>query len=213
MEEGVSYVLFDREYAPGGYFYMGKLFNGEGIACVVLDGSMMKQTPKEYFKKFIEQNKTVKQILHSSKTKSIISGRGIAGSIERRVKGNLILVGEAARTLDPLLGYGMKNSILSAYISCELISESLKKNNLKILEEYDNRLLPILSNVSNGFLYRKIFNKLDNNDLDNIINFLSELQKDGINLDKVFQEKKFLLIKQILKKVPMLSRIIIKTLF
>ena len=59
----------------------------------------------------------------------------ISGIVKKPVYGNFILIGDAAGLCNPITGAGIFNAIYSAKLASEIIIKSLKKNDLKILDE------------------------------------------------------------------------------
>jgi len=200
MLDSITYVLFDREYAPGGYFYIGKTHEDEGIACVVLEESMMTDSPKEYYEKFTQKNKTLKKILAKGDIKNEFQGKTKAGLMKKHSRGNILLVGDAAGTLDPLFGYGIRNALLSAKTAVELIIEQYNGTNPRTLGGYDTKLNTKI-NTKKSYKHRKIFNKLNNTDIDDIVRIISRLQNNGINLDEI-ENNKIRLFKTMLSDLP-----------
>lgn len=169
MPEGITYILYDREYAPGGYFYIGKTSAGEGVACVVLDKSLVSKTPQHYYEKFVKKNNTLKGILSKVKPTNTFVGKSTAGLMKKRVIGNILLIGDAARTLDPLFGYGTRNSLLSGYMGAENIQKALERDNLKALVNYDEELKSIISEIREFAETRRLLMGFNNRKLDDMI--------------------------------------------
>ena len=209
LPEAETHIFLDRKNAPGGYFFIAKVKDGEGVACVVVDKSMINRPIKNYYEKIIQENENLKKILKGSTIKNTFQGMGHAGFLEKRVRGNVVLVGDAARTLDPLLGYGVKNSIISGYVAAEIVAEALEEDNVKKLEYYEKELTSRISNLSQGAKMRKVFRKLTNEDLDPIVKTLGELQAQGVDLDELFDQKQTL-VKNILMKLPTTLRLGLK---
>jgi digeranylgeranylglycerophospholipid reductase len=209
LPEAETYIFLDSKNAPGGYFFVAKTKDDEGVACVVVDKSMANESLKKYYENFIEENKHLKEILKNPNVKNEFTGMTYAGFLEKRTSENLILVGDAARTLDPFLGYGMRNSIISGYVAGEIVAEALEKDNVRIIGEYEKELISKISDISRGAKMRKIFRKLDNDDVDYIVKTLEDLQEQGIDLDDIFNEKQAI-AKKILGNIPVNLRLALR---
>lgn len=169
MPEAITYVLFDREYAPGGYFYIGKISETECVACIVLEESMIREKPRYYYDKFVKENKNVKKILSKAKTKNTFTGKSKAGMMKNRVKENILLTGDAGRTLDPVFGYGVRNSIISGYMLACNIQRVLSQGDIKELIGYDKDVKAIISKIKKSIKLKSRFIRLDNRELDDFI--------------------------------------------
>lgn len=67
--------------------------------------------------------------------KTIVSGLiPVSGMLDEPVKGNTVLVGDAAGLCNPVTGAGIYNAVYSSKIASYYILKSLKENNLKILK-------------------------------------------------------------------------------
>jgi len=201
LPEAETQIFFDSKNAPGGYFFVAKTKEGEGVACIVIDKSMAIKPLNEYYKIFIRENEHLKEILKNPTVKNEFSGMSHAGFLDRRAQGNAVLVGDAARTIDPLLGYGMRNSIISGYTGAEIVAEALEEDNIKKLTEYEKELNSKTSNITRGAKMRKAFRKLNNEDFDHIVKTLEELQEQGVDLDELSDGKQ-ILVRNMLRSLP-----------
>jgi len=209
LPEAETHIFFDSKNAPGGYFFIAKTKDNEGVACIVIDKSMTSELLKNYYKSFIKENEHLKEILKKSTVNNEFSGMSHAGFLERRTSGNVILVGDAARTLDPLLGYGIRNSIISGYVAAEIVAEALEEDNIKKIGEYEKELISKISNLSQEVKMRKVFRKLSNDDFDHIVKTFGNLQEQGVDLDNLFDEKQ-ILARNILGDIPVNLRLGLK---
>jgi len=209
LPPSVTHIFFDRKNAPGGYFYIAKSCDGEGVACVVVDQSMNNRDIREHYLRIIKGNEHIKEILKNSIVKTTFQGKSHAGLLKKHLQRNVIFVGDAARTLDPILGYGVRNSIISAHIAADLTSNAIETNKLNKILEYESKIAPLVANINYSNYMRHIFRYLDNKDFDSIIKILNDLQEDGADLDEIISEKP-LLIKHILLNFPRSMRLISK---
>ena len=81
---------------------------------------------------------------------------------------------------------------------------------IKIIENYESRLSDSISNIEQSAQLRKIFQKLNNQDFDNIVRILSDLQDDGMDLDNLFTEKRYLFVKHILLNLGVSLKLVFK---
>ncbi|MEA3255840.1 MAG: NAD(P)/FAD-dependent oxidoreductase [Candidatus Altiarchaeota archaeon] len=197
MPHSTTHVFFDKEMAPGGYFFIAKCEDGEGVACLVMDVSMTKKEIYEHYNNFVRQNKVVNRILRKSHSELIFKGTSGAGILEKIVSGNVLLIGDAARLIDPLFGYGMRSAIISGYLAADVSSRALEKQDIMELMEYEHKIMSNILNEKNIEM-RKIFTNLDNNDFDNIIKTMHELSIGNMNLDAISTEDYYPLVRYLL---------------
>lgn len=189
IPEKVTYIFFDAKFIPGGYFFISKTKTGIGVACIVSTESMLNKPLQTYYEKFTKSNYTVSHILNNSKILNYFSGSCLTGILGKKSFNNFCLVGDAAYVMDPIFGYGVRQSILSGYAAAESIIESIKKDSNMIID-YDFRLKKnFLSTEYQMHLLKKVFNRLDNDDLDFLLKSTSELHKKN-NLDLILDNPK-----------------------
>ncbi|ACV24407.1 geranylgeranyl reductase family protein [Methanocaldococcus fervens] len=119
--------------------------------------------------KFINENETAKEILKNATITEFSSGSLPIGYLERSVKDNVLLVGDAACHVKPLSGGGLYFGAVGGKIAGEIISRYLN-GEIDNLELYDKKWKEEFGNeIKNSLIIRKLFLKLKNDTLDEII--------------------------------------------
>jgi digeranylgeranylglycerophospholipid reductase len=173
VQPDVSEIYFDAEMVPGGYFYLVTCLNGTSSAAIVLDSDKIKKPVEEYFNEYLSKNQMI-----ANKTESIantFAGHASLFKLDRYVYGNVILVGTAGGLVDPLMGYGMMPAIVSAYYAGKYSVEAINKDDFQALKKYDKKIRQKFNRKSQ-YLYRKMFDSLNNRDFNLIINMANELE-------------------------------------
>jgi digeranylgeranylglycerophospholipid reductase len=168
IEPLATHIFFDALKLPGGYFYLVKLSDGLGVACIVLEKSRTNNPPRHYFERFIKGNNFLKESFRNFKPIKNFEGFGLIDSVKKRGIGNVMLAGDAGRVMDPLFGYGMGNSIISGYSAADIASFSIKEGDPQFVEQYDKTLLSNIPNLENNYEIRGRYNKLRNDDFNRI---------------------------------------------
>ncbi|MCK4328252.1 NAD(P)/FAD-dependent oxidoreductase [candidate division WOR-3 bacterium] len=124
-------IFLGREFAPGAYIWIFP--KGEELANVGLAISplLTKNSPKLFLDKFIKWRFNKVEIEGRS------SGRLPSKFMTSIVKDNIVLVGDAARFVDPLTGGGIYNAILSGKLAGEVSIRAIKENDVSILKNYE----------------------------------------------------------------------------
>jgi len=177
IEPSITHIFFDSTNAPVGYFFLAKTKNGEGMACIVLEEKRLKRRAKEYFYEFISSKEILKKALVNVRDKIKICDYCKIDQINTRSIGNVLFVGEAGRLLDPLFGYGMRNSIISGFLAGKISYDYIKNEKETILDKYNEELDEMVKDIQESYPRRKIFNSLDNGDLDKIFSLLKDKGK------------------------------------
>ncbi len=170
-------VIFDSKFAPGGYIYSGSEENQSFVA-VMTDKQKMYQPIMEIFNYNREKNILFKNV-RKKNISNYFRGSEKYGILERITSNNILLVGGAGLLINPFLGFGLNYAIVSGYKSAEHINNYLSLN--KSLDDYNQYYYKnILPYFKNALKARKIFNKLDNRDMDFIIRCLGKFSEKNI---------------------------------
>ena len=170
-------VVFDSEFAPGGYIYCGSVKN-EGIVAIMIDKLSTKKSSREIFELNKRKNSYFKKF-ENVEFLNYFGGVEKYGIVKDVTKGNLLLVGGAGLLINPFMGYGVNYAIKSGYEASIVISKNLsKEKSLNEYQEFHNK--NFLSYFNNANKSRNIFKKLNNRDLDFIIRSLGKITEKNI---------------------------------
>ncbi len=111
--------------APGGYlwiFWKGDELANVGIG-VNLSKCRGKGSAKHYLDKFIEERPELRK---GKVIEEVAGGVSVSKPVEKSVVDGLMLVGDAARLIDPVTGGGILNGCLSGRMAGEMAGEALE---------------------------------------------------------------------------------------
>ncbi|MEM2874894.1 MAG: NAD(P)/FAD-dependent oxidoreductase, partial [Candidatus Hadarchaeales archaeon] len=173
---------FGSRVAPGGYAWFFP--KGEDTANVGLGvlGSRAERRPIEYLKDF------VKKMAHISCGKVVEINAGgvpVSGPISQTVKDNLLVVGDAARQVNPLTGGGIDSAMRAGAIAGEVAAKAVKEGDTseKRLMEYQKRWKAAIGERLEKYLKGKeVLLKLSDEELDQLAKTLSSVKFDRISL-------------------------------
>jgi len=168
-----SEIYFDAALIKGGYFYLVTGKNGISSAAVVLDSAKMQKTADKYFYEYLRRNRAVAEKIryvdHS------FYGKTNLFTLPEHVNKNVLFAGDAAGLIDPLMGYGMLPAIVSGYYAAKYSVEALEKGDYEMLKKYEWEVRKRF-NRRMSYAFRRIFESLDNKDLDMLIKMANELE-------------------------------------
>ncbi|MFH0818212.1 MAG: hypothetical protein V1909_06305, partial [Candidatus Micrarchaeota archaeon] len=167
----ITHVFFDSKTIPNGYFYMGKTSDGLCVSAIVLNSDEIMNV-RERYRHFVEHNETVSAQMSKHKPLDSFYSSRYASDIGERVHGNVILVGDSGRFMDPFIGYGVNQSVYTGYWA----AKAVKGQDLKI---YKNAIGKTLGEIKRGRKARKIFASLENRDFDMILDGLKGISKEA----------------------------------
>ncbi|MCK4319029.1 NAD(P)/FAD-dependent oxidoreductase [Candidatus Micrarchaeota archaeon] len=181
-------LYLGNEIAKRGYVWVfpkGKNKANVGIGIgghltnAVKGGSLKGADPKILLDKFIKQSPELKDSSTLQDFGGVIS---VGAPIDEFVADNFMVIGTAARQVDPIHGGGIARSMEAARIAAGVAAEAKKKNDYskKTLSEYEKIWRKGPGKIlEKRLLFRKVLEKFSDADLDYIIkNITQEDLKD-----------------------------------
>ena len=185
-----------KEIAPGGYIWVFP--KGKGIANVgigILASLSEAGMAKKLLDNFISEDPRFK---NAHPLRFLAGAVPVALPIET-VRDNLILVGDAARHVDPITGGGLTHCLEVGKIAGEVIGKAVKEKNFskEFLSEYEKRWKEAIGKkMKRNYMVKEIMLDMD----DKTFNMLADSLKDY----KFDELSTFSLIKALVKKHPTL---------
>lgn len=173
---------FGSKIAPGGYAWFFP--KGDDVANVGLGvlGSRAERRPIEYLRDFVSR------MPHTSCGKVMEINAGgvpVSGPVYQTVKENLLVVGDAARQVNPLTGGGIDSAMRAGTIAGEVAARAVKEGDTseKRLMEYERRWREAVGKRLERYLKGKeVLLKLSDEELDQLAKTLSSVRFDRISL-------------------------------
>ena len=140
FEDGFCDFYLGNKIAPGGYVWVfpkGKS-NVANVGIGVLASLSKPGLPKKLLDEFIKNHPDLK---NGAPLRFIAGAVPVAEPIEA-TKDNIVLVGDAARQVDPITGGGLMASIEAGKVAGEVIGKAIEKQDFskKFLSEYEKSL-------------------------------------------------------------------------
>lgn len=183
VHEDIMELYFGREVAPGGYAWVFP--KGKDIANVGLGIRNANKSALEYLKNFINSKKH----LRNGKISGIVvGGVPVQGPVEKTYSNGVVLVGDAARHVDPLTGGGICNAMKCGVIAGEVLIEALEKDNFseESLAEYEKRWKQAIgSALMRSLRVKEGLEKLNDEQLNQIAKVLSSLKFGSVDLKDI----------------------------
>ena len=197
MASGIEYFLDDIDIdsdaldmyvgsnvAPGGYLWIfPKSNNSANIGLAISGKYSPHKSAEKYLNEFIEKRFSKTKI-----KKKLTGGIPVTRPVEKPIKNGLILVGDAARHINPLTGGGiasaMKAGMYAGRVSPDIIddpSEARMSPYIKFINDDFIKRHKILYNI------KEAVSKLSDSDFDRIAMSVSEIPKDKLTLAKIFK--------------------------
>lgn len=185
---------FGNETAPGGYVWIFP--NDYGVTNVGIGVRSSKQTAYDYLNKFVESKFNGKIIEIN------VGGVPVSGSIEKTYTDGLMVVGDAAGHVNPITGGGIDLAAAAGKIAGQVAADAINDEDTssKYLKKYEKLWKEEIGDlIKRSLKYRKVFDKLTDDELNALARFMK-----GRDLDNI--SKRSLL--SLLKESPRLFRLL-----
>ncbi len=170
--------------APGGYawvFPKGKHRANVGLGLQV---GMIKEKgePKRFLDKFVKANKDLSK---GTPIAHIAGAVSVCAPIERTVGNGILLVGDAARQIDPMTGGGIVNSGIAGQIAGKVAGEAVKAKDFsaEFLSKYEKGWREKLeSKMYRNWMAKEKLTKLSDDKINKIIEAIIEYKIEKISV-------------------------------
>jgi digeranylgeranylglycerophospholipid reductase len=182
--------------APGGYIWVFP--KNQDTANVGLGIQLTKLKDPADVKKYLDKYIQGDPKLKKGKPLEIVSGAvSICAPIDKTVGDGVLLVGDAARQIDPITGGGIANSCKAAKVAGEVLGKAAKERNFseKSLQRYEKGWRDILENgLYRNWMAKEKLVTLSDDTLNKVIATLNEVGVEKMSA--------FAILKAIEKKHP-----------
>ena len=159
IKKGKVKVIFDQEKYPGFFAWIIPSNEGKGKVGIAGKGIKVSETLDSMLKEKGE----------FSTIRKIFAPIWIKGPIKNFVEGKTVIVGDAAGQAKPTTSGGIFTSGMGGVYAGQAISEFLKTNNRKDLEQYQKKwILRFGKEFEKQLLARKILERIDNNTINKL---------------------------------------------
>ncbi len=178
---------FGKEVSPGGYVWIfPKSDHTANVGIGVAGHLAHKKGPKEYLDEFVEENFPDAQV-----TYTVYGGVTTAATLKEIVKDNIMLVGDAARQVNPITGGGIVQGMIAASIAGKVAAEAVKKNkfNSKFLKKYRKIWDKKLGNTQKTmYKMKEKFMTTDDTRFNKIVEICQKIPEDEFSVKALFTE-------------------------
>ena len=197
MASGIEYFLEDididsdaldmyvgSKVAPGGYLWIfPKSKNSANIGLAISGKHSPYKTAEKYLDEFIE-----KRFCKSKIKKRLTGGIPVTRPLKKPIKNGLILVGDAARHINPLTGGGIASAMKAGMYAGQTVSDIID-------DPSEEKMAPYIKSINNDFVkrHKTLYNikeavsKLSDSDYDRIALSVSKIPEDKLTLARIFK--------------------------
>ena len=188
-----------KEIAPGGYIWVfPKNKNTANVGIGILASLSESGRAKKLLDKFIEDDPRLKK----GQAIRFLAGAVPVSNPVETVKDNIILIGDAARQVDPITGGGLTHCLEGGKIAGEVIGKAVKEKNFskEFLIEYENRWKEGFGQkIKRNYLVKEILLDMDDKTFNRLANSLKDTKFDEISTHS--------LVKEVAKNLPVSTKL------
>ncbi len=188
VNRNVCYFYVSNKLAPDGYIWIFP--KGKDIANIGIGISGKSAIKGESAKKRL--NKFIDSKYPNHKVESIsVGGIPLSKPIEQMVTDGVMLIGDAARTVNPLSGggiiLGMKSAAKAADVAVRVLKNGLETSKMNLFEYQKRWMNSEGKQINRLYRIKKAVNKLNDKDLNRIIEKVNKLPIDKRSIARLFR--------------------------
>ncbi len=187
IKKDIVEFYFGNEVSPGGYIWIFPKSDNTANVGIGISGHLSHEKgPKEFLDKFVE-----KRFPNATITYTVYGGVPTSATLKEIVRDNIMLVGDAARQVNPITGGGIVQGIIAARIAGKLAAEAVKKGQFdaKFLKKYHKEWDKILGNTQKVMhSMKEKFLFMTDERFNNLVRFCKKIPEDKFSLKALFTE-------------------------
>jgi len=136
------YYYVGQEVAPGGYAWVFPKGEGKANVGLGVQADLATDSALNYLNRFIESQP---HLARGSPVTLVVGGVPVAPPLPRLVANGLMLVGDAARQVDPLTGGGIANAMLAGRLAAKVAAQAIAAGDTsaQALAQYEQRWMAV----------------------------------------------------------------------
>ncbi len=187
FDQNVCYFYVSNKLAPAGYIWIfpkGKDTANIGIG-IPGKNAINGESAKKRLNKFIDSKYPNHRVLSIS-----VGGIPISKPIKQMVTDGIMLVGDAARTVNPLSGggiiLGMKSAAKAAEVAINVLKNCKEPSKINLIEYQKRWMKSEGKQIYRLYRIKQAIDKLNDNSLNRIIEKVNKLPMEKRNLTRFF---------------------------
>ncbi|MDP8267731.1 MAG: NAD(P)/FAD-dependent oxidoreductase [Candidatus Tenebribacter davisii] len=187
FKENTCEFYFGNEVSPGGYIWIFPKSDTTANVGIGIAGHLShKKGPKEYLDEFITE-----KYPNATITYTMYGGVPTAATLKEIVRDNIMLVGDAARQVNPITGGGVVQGMIAGSIAGKVAAEAVKNGqfDVKFLKKYRKEWDKTLGNTQKVMhSMKEKFLFMTDERFNNLVSFCKKIPADKFSLKTLFTE-------------------------
>lgn len=181
------YVYFGRQIAPGGYFWIfPKNENLANVGLGISGPSARQRAAMHYLEDFLKW-----RFPKASRICTVVGGVPVAATLKKIVANGLMLVGDAARQVNPVTGGGIVTAMQAGRLAGRVATEAVKLGDFseKLLSNYANTWRKLEGkNHERFYRIKEAMLKFTDSDLNRTAEIIAKLPSGERTLLNIFKK-------------------------
>jgi len=177
---------FSSRWAPGGYAWVFPKGNHTANVGLGVNGAYYKgRSAIEYLDDFINE-----KFPEAARLTTVAGGVPVAKSLKKIASDGLLIVGDAARQVNPVTGGGILAAITAGKIAGLVAAQAIARNDwsVNVLKEYQTEWdKNVGKDYARFYKIKEWMTELSDDELDEIATLLQKIPPDDINIMTVFK--------------------------
>jgi len=177
---------FSSRWAPGGYAWVFPKGNRTANVGLGVNGAYYQgRSAMEYLNDFINE-----KFPKAARLTTVAGGVPVAKSLKKIASDGLLIVGDAARQVNPVTGGGILAAITAGKIAGLVAAQAIARNDwsVNVLKEYQTEWdKNVGKDYARFYKIKEWMTELTDDELDEIANLLQKIPPDDINIMTVFK--------------------------
>lgn len=177
---------FSSRWAPGGYAWVFPKGNRTANVGLGVNGAYYKRRSAiEYLDDFINE-----KFPEAARLTTVAGGVPVAKSLKKIASDGLLIVGDAARQVNPVTGGGILAAITAGKIAGLVAAQAIARNDwsVNVLKEYQTEWdKNVGKDYARFYKIKEWMTELSDDELDEIATLLQKIPPDDINIMTVFK--------------------------
>jgi digeranylgeranylglycerophospholipid reductase len=175
--------------APGGYVWIFPKSSDVANVGIGLLLSRIKGAgeARDYLDAFIEKDSRFR---NADILETVSGGVSVSAPLDRTVSDGLMLVGDAARMIDPLTGGGISNGVIAGSVCGRVAAEAVKAGDVsaEYLQRYEEGWRALLEEkLYRDYMAKEKLITLDDETLDKLIDALSSVPMENLSTKEILR--------------------------
>jgi digeranylgeranylglycerophospholipid reductase len=181
------HFYFGKNIAPGGYVWIFPKSEGVANIGIGISGHLAADKgPKEYLDEFMEREYPDVQVNYIA-----YGGVPTAWGLEKYIANNIMLVGDAARQVNPITGGGIVQGMIAGQIAGDVAAAATEKGDFSydFLKSYQKRWDARLGSIQKTmYAMKERFMKMDDEHFNKLVRICQKIPHDEFSLKRLFSE-------------------------